>query len=104
MSGDLRCPSCGEEEDLTGSKGEHGIEIECGACGASWLRDPTPRCPHCGGTDLVPDPKPHLQKARGNQYSVVGYALSYLCTTCHASELEARQPRSTPLPPEDPWK
>lgn len=83
MTRDLRCPSCGEEDDLRGRRGEEGIETHC---------------------DLVADPKPQLQKARGDQMSVVGYRASYLCASCDADKIQARKPRSTLSSPEDPWK
>lgn len=48
----VECPTCGETEDLVGSRGVEGIRIASGACEA-FLRDQRLRCATCHGTDLV---------------------------------------------------
>jgi hypothetical protein len=104
--GIVRCRSCGEEEDLSGARSGDAIEITCGRCGHTWLRDSTPRCPTCGHDDLREFKEPLIQRARGTAYSVVGAKSIYLCPRCDGDEIARRAPssESSSAPREDPWK
>ena len=68
------CPQCGEEENLSGhisgEPGEEVIEVSCGACGFSWVRDRTPTCPTCSSTDLRQAARSIVEKSRGTQLSI----------------------------------
>jgi Zn ribbon nucleic-acid-binding protein len=100
MASDIRCPTCGEHDDLVGRRVDDLIEIECGSCGFAWQRDPTASCPRCGGKDLLSVPRSVVEKVRGDQTAVVGYVQVPLCRACDA-EAVARSLRSrAPLPPE----
>jgi DnaJ-class molecular chaperone len=94
----LDCPRCGEDEDLSGRETSGGIRIECGSCGASWLRDAEPEtCASCGGTDVVRRPQALTQYARGTQLSIVGMGDILLCRVCDARMVDwSRGSRSVP--------
>jgi len=81
---EIVCPSCGVDDHLSGRRQGDVIRITCGACGVAWDRDPSPRCEICGtGEKLLAVSEPLVQKARGNQYSVVGARTVYRCDPCH---------------------
>lgn len=94
----LRCPACGEEEDLRGQPAEEGIRITCSPCGATWLRDTTPRCATCGADQIVQRPRTLTQFSRGTQMSVLGWQDVPMCVSCdHEALLKSAQARA-PLP------
>jgi hypothetical protein len=93
----LSCPGCGEGDDLSGSRDGDWIIVICGACGASWKRDPSPRCAECGGDDLQGVPLAIVEKSRGTQLSVVGTRTVHLCSVCDGDAL-ARYHRNRPNP------
>jgi Zn ribbon nucleic-acid-binding protein len=84
---DVRCPSCGEQEELTGRRSEGQILLSCLACGYDGPRVAVRRCPTCGGADVVERPKALVERARGTQLSVVGYTTVALCRVCDADDL-----------------
>jgi hypothetical protein len=94
---DVACPSCGESEDLSGSRSGDTIALTCGACGRSWQRDLRPSCPTCGGHDVETVPMAIVEKSRGTQLSVVGTRPVTLCYACDAAAL-ARFHRNRPNP------
>lgn len=94
----LRCPSCGEEDDLRGQRAQDGIRITCGACGTTWLRDSTPLCATCGGDQIVHRPRTMTQYSRGTQLSVVGWQDVPLCLTCDADAIARSTSSGGPLP------
>ena len=97
---DISCPSCGEEEDLNGTRRGDVIDIACGRCGEVWTRDPRPVCAGCGSTDLRAVPRiAVVEKVRGNQYSPVGTITDHLCPTCDRDELDDHHRTRGPLPP-----
>ena len=99
---DVRCPSCGEDEALRGRRGTDRIDLTCERCGHSWVRDLTPRCPQCDGTDLQAVPLAILEKGRGTQLSVVGTRPIDLCTQCDAATLTRyHRNRPNPLMPDE---
>ena len=82
MSGlSLVCPSCGESEQLRGTRQEDSILVRCEACGHTWKRDPE-ACPQCGSRTVVDRREPLMQKARGTQQSIVGYRIVKECGSC----------------------
>jgi hypothetical protein len=94
----LSCPACGEEEELTGQRGEEGIRITCDRCGTSWLRDAAQTaCATCGGTDLEHRPQPTTAYSRGTQVSIVGWRQVPLCVNCDADML-SRSLAGKPVP------
>lgn len=93
----LSCPGCGEADDLSGNQNGDWITVTCGTCGVSWNRDPSPRCPICGGDDLQEVPLAIVEKGRGTQLSVVGTRTVRLCSACDADAL-ARYHRNRPNP------
>lgn len=97
---DIVCPSCGEADRLRGERGDDGVTISCLACGNAWLRDLTPSCPTCGGTDLQPVPLAILQRGRGTQLSIVGTRTIRLCYVCDVDEITRwHKNRPNPLMP-----
>ena len=83
MSRQIVCPKCGESEELTGSQSPDGIQVLCGRCGMTWLRDAGPqKCATCGGTDVVRRPRALTQYSRGTQLSIVGIGEVLLCRVC----------------------
>jgi len=98
----LTCPECGEADDLAGVRDEDRITVTCGACGVSWDRDPSPRCPTCGGDDLQSVPLAIVEKARGTQLSVVGTRTVHLCSACDADAHDRyHRNRPNPLMPDE---
>lgn len=98
----LSCPECGEVDDLAGVRDGDRIAITCGACSASWTRDPSPRCPECGGDDLQGVPLAIVEKGRGTQLSVVGTRIVRLCSVCDANALDRyHRNRPNPLMPDE---
>ena len=62
---------------------EDGIEIVCGACEFTWIRDPSPSCPilRIPGTFFAAVAA-IVQKSRGTQLSIVGSRVIHLCEDC----------------------
>lgn len=96
---ELRCPVCGEGEDLTGSRGEAGIRITCSACGYSWDRDGRRQCATCGGHDIVTRPRTLTAFSRGNQLSTHGWYDVPLCYSCDHEEYLRSTRSGGPLAP-----
>jgi hypothetical protein len=86
---DIRCPSCGEQEELSGRRTGGEILLTCHTCGYDGPRVAPRRCPTCGGDDLVERPKAMVERSRGTQLSVVGYTTALLCRVCDADDLAA---------------
>lgn len=99
---EVRCPRCGEVDDLHGSPKHDHLEIEC-ACGMQWIRTPKAVCPQCGGDQIVTKSEHILQKARGDLMSIVGSRPLQLCVVCDADQLRV-EPDTRLAHPEDPWK
>lgn len=96
------CPSCGENERLTGSRVGEVIQLVCEACGESWDRDPSPSCRNCGGQDLQPVAQAVVEKGRGTQLSVVGTKVVHLCRSCDQAVLDHyNRHRPNPLMPDE---
>ena len=100
----LRCPACGEADQLDGSRdatSEH-ISIVCGACGFTWNRDPSPTCAQCGSNDMFAAVAAIIEKGRGTQLSVVGSRIVSLCEACDAETIaHYLKTRPNPLMPDD---
>jgi Zn ribbon nucleic-acid-binding protein len=86
---DVRCPSCGEQEELSGRRTDGEILLTCHTCGYDGPRVAQRRCETCGGGDVVERPKALVERSRGTQLSVVGYTTTVLCRVCDADELAA---------------
>jgi predicted RNA-binding Zn-ribbon protein involved in translation (DUF1610 family) len=86
---DVRCPQCGEEEELSGRRVRGAILLTCHSCGYDGPRVARRRCPTCGGDDVVERPKALVERSRGTQLSVVGYTTVALCRSCDADALAA---------------
>lgn len=84
---DVRCPGCGEQEELHGRRSEGQILLHCLRCGYDGPRVAARRCHTCGGADVVERPKALVERARGTQLSVVGYTTIALCRLCDADDL-----------------
>ena len=95
---DISCPACGESDDLSGKRDTSGaIAMTCERCHHRWTRDPAPRCPSCGSTDLRTVPLAIVEKSRGTQLSVVGTRPIHLCGACDRDALDRWQ-RNRPNP------
>ncbi len=88
---DIVCDRCGADDHLRGRPAGELIELTCDACGRTWLRDPRPACPTCGGRDLEAAPKVIVEKSRGSQMSIQGVQREFLCRDCDADALTARR-------------
>lgn len=101
MSGrEVSCPTCGEDDDLTGVRQDGAIQLTCGRCGQEWTRELTPRCPTCGGDDLAAVPVAIVEKSRGTQLSVVGIRTVDMCWECDRDTIRRWQDnRPNPLLP-----
>ncbi len=98
MSTEIVCPECGNDDHLRGRPIDGDlIELTCDRCGISWVRDPRPVCPECGGHDLEAAPKVIVERSRGTQMSIQGVQREFLCRTCDADELARK--RDGHLPP-----
>ena len=96
-----RCPSCGEDRELTGIRDEGVIKLTCGQCGHEWNRSLERTCPECGGHDLQGVPLAIVEKGRGTQLSVVGTRTVHLCSSCDEKTLAAyHRNRPNPLMPD----
>jgi hypothetical protein len=100
MIDDISCPTCDTDEHLTGAPDGELIRLTCAACGASWTRDPSPRCGRCGSDEVVPVPKAAWDKARGTQLSISYITIVYLCPDCDAALLRRQRQTNSPLPPD----
>jgi Zn ribbon nucleic-acid-binding protein len=86
-SRDVRCPRCGEQDELSGRRSGHEILLTCHSCGYNGPRAATRTCQTCGGDDVVERPKALVERSRGTQLSVVGYSTTVLCRICDADDL-----------------
>ncbi|WCO66226.1 DUF6300 family protein [Iamia majanohamensis] len=101
MADELVCPRCRSDDHLSGTRQGEVIRITCSACDLTWDRDPSPRCPACGGEAMVSVPEAVWEKARGTQLSIVSIRVVSLCESCDADRLEVWWLSGTPLPPAD---
>jgi len=99
---EVACPSCGEEEDLSGERGDDAIQVTCGSCGQRWSRSLTPTCHTCGGGEMVTVPTAIVERSRGTQLSVVGIRMVEKCARCDRDDIERwRRHLPRPLMPTD---
>ena len=99
MALEIVCPRCGADDDLRGAPTEDGrIRLTCDACEVSWVRDPRPTCPQCGGDDLYHRPQVIVEKSRGTQMSIQGIHVEYGCWQCDPPEVRVRGGRDRHLP------
>jgi hypothetical protein len=99
---EVACPQCGETEDLHGSRGEGVIDLTCRRCAHTWVRDLSPTCPACGGSDVETVPLAIVEKSRGTQLSVVGTRPVTLCYVCDPETLaKFHRNRPNPLMPDE---
>lgn len=96
----VTCPTCGEDDDLAGTRTADGITITCGRCGADWARDTTPTCALCGSTDLQAVPTSTLREAgRGEQWAPSGVRIAWYCWDCTGHDVTSPAPTPGPNPP-----
>jgi transposase len=89
---EIVCPTCGVDDHLRGTRRDDDtIELTCEACGTTWVRDPRPSCPRCGGTEMEAAPRVILEKSRGSQMSIQGVQREFLCRVCDADRIAARR-------------
>ena len=101
MALDISCPSCGEQDDLTGAPSDDGVRLTCGECGAKWLRGSSAACERCGSADLQTVPLAIVERSRGTQLSVVGTRPITLCSVCDGERLgHYHANRPNPLMPD----
>ncbi len=86
---DVRCPQCGEQEELLGRRVDGEVFLTCERCGYDGPRVARRTCPTCGSDAVVDRPKAVVERSRGTQLSVVGYTTVTLCKTCDAQTLAA---------------
>ena len=102
MSEDIVCPNCGRDEHLGGQRLGDVIRITCSACELVWDRDPSPRCPTCGRSNVRPVPQAVWERSRlqghGRQ---LGAPTLYLCPQCDAQTLRRHLDSGSPVPPKE---
>ena len=99
----VRCPSCGEDEDLHVSDEAAGTStrLRCGACGETWDKDSRPRCRLCGSDDLEHVPTQTLEAAgRGEQRTPDGIRDAWRCWSCGGRDVTSNHPQPAP----DGWR
>lgn len=114
MSDDIRCPSCGEDDDLRGQpigKADNtdpdtdtddaptGIRVTCGSCDATWERTGQATCPRCSGDNMYLAPVAIIEKSRGSQLSILGTRTTPLCWECDRDLIDAQRQSGTALMP-----
>lgn len=98
----VACPSCGEDDDLTGRPLDGVVELTCGSCGSVWTRSDRSECERCGGSDVQTVPLAIVERSRGTQLSVMGTRPVTLCSTCDAETLRRYHAnRPNPLMPDE---
>jgi 5-methylcytosine-specific restriction endonuclease McrA len=99
---ELRCPACGETEDLLGRQNGEMIEVTCERCNQQWERDPNaiPTCDRCDGDDMEGAVKAVVEKSRGSQLSIVATQVVYLCRVCDERILASYRVGRSPLMPD----
>ncbi len=96
----VRCPQCGEEDDLSGTRRDDTIVVTCGACGSVFDRDTTPTCRLCGSTDLEAVRTTTLREAgRGAQWAPSGLRVAWFCWDCTGRDVTGPDPVPGPNPP-----
>jgi Zn ribbon nucleic-acid-binding protein len=98
---DVRCPQCGEQEELSGRRVNDEVFLTCDSCGYDGPRVARRTCPTCGSVDVVDRPKAVVERSRGTQLSVVGYTTVTLCRTCDADTLAAALSHGGAVMPEE---
>ena len=89
---EIVCATCGTDDHLRGTRRDDDtIELTCEQCGATWVRDPRPACPKCGGHELEAAPKVIVEKSRGSQMSIQGIQREFLCRVCDDDLIRARR-------------
>jgi hypothetical protein len=89
---EIDCSTCGTDEFLRGvPQPDDTIELTCERCGATWIRDPRPTCPTCGGQEMEAAPKVIVEKSRGSQMSIQGIQREFLCRICDVEQIRARR-------------
>jgi hypothetical protein len=87
---EIVCVDCGTDDHLRGTPRADGtIAVSCDGCGSTWVRDPRPTCPTCGGTDMEAAPRLLVEKSRGSQMSIQGVHREFLCRVCDADRISA---------------
>ncbi|HEX9644029.1 MAG TPA: hypothetical protein VGC11_08560 [Acidimicrobiia bacterium] len=100
MAIDITSPSCGNDDDLTGSRTGNSVTVTCHACGHEWARPLAPHCPTCGSADMRAVPLAILERSRGTQLSVVGIRMVDMCSACDHDAIERwHANRPNPLMP-----
>jgi hypothetical protein len=98
---EIVCPECGEDDDLAGTPKDETIEITCGACGRTWLRDMTPRCSKCDGENVYAALKAIVERSRGTQLSIVSTEVVQLCNDCDPELVADYRQSKSPLMPDE---
>ena len=89
---EIECARCGTDEHLRGTRlDDDTIELTCERCGSTWIRDPRPACPKCGGHEMEAAPKVIVEKSRGSQMSIQGIQREFLCRVCDDDIIRARR-------------
>lgn len=101
MSDDIRCPACGEDEDLKGVREDDVIHITCHSCDATWDRSLEKRCPRCDAGDMYPVPVAIVEKSRGSQLSILTTQPRYFCWICDRDIIDAQRQSGIALMPDE---
>jgi hypothetical protein len=96
----IACPSCGEDDELTGSRTGDTIVLTCGRCGHAWDRDTTLACRLCGSQDTEGIPTATLEEhGRAGVRTPSGIRLVHYCWSCRGNDVTSTTPSPGPHPP-----
>lgn len=96
----ISCPTCGEDDDLSGHRDGDTILLTCGQCGCTWDRDTRLACHLCGSEDIDGVPTSTLEDAgRGDQRTPSGIRLVHYCWNCRGNDVTSSRPQPGPQPP-----
>lgn len=97
----VRCPRCGEDEQLVGAPVGDSLALTCQTCGHTWDRDTRAVCRLCGSEDVEGIPTSTLEEAgRAGVRTPSGIRLVHYCWSCQGNDVTSSAPIPGPtLPP-----
>jgi hypothetical protein len=96
----VACPTCGEDDELTGTRSGDTILLTCGRCGHTWDRNTVLRCRVCGSEDIEGIPTSTLEEhGRAGVRTPSGIRLVHYCWSCRGNDVTSTNPTPGPNPP-----
>jgi hypothetical protein len=96
----VACPTCGEDDELTGTRSGGTILLTCGGFGHTWDRNTVLRCRACGSEDIEGIPTSTLEEhGRAGVRTPSGIRLVHFCWSCRDDDVTSTNPTPGPNPP-----